>query len=139
MGKLCGGVDQINRCFFELTNLPVYCRGSVLSLIMNYLFDSCAKQWRGSYFKVFSSGRLCRKTALNFSEVQIGAMKGSWKSVAEIFLLQVALGSATLSPHRSRCLRIGNFSPPIKSKSLFFFFSSLRLSNSIPIRSAKYF
>ena len=59
-------------------------------------------------------------------------MMGSWKSVAEIFLLQVALGSATLSPHRSRCLRTGNFSPPIKSKNLFFFFSSLPLSNCIP-------
>lgn len=95
---------------------------------MNHLFDSCAKQWWVSFFKVFNSGRPCRKTALNFSEVQIGAMKGSWKSVAEIFLLQIALGSATLSPHRSRCLRIGNFSPPIKSKN---FFSSLPLSNCI--------
>ena len=93
----------------------------LLSLIMNHLYDSCAKQWWVSCFKVFNSGRLCRKTAFNFSVVQIGAMKGSWKSVAEIFLLQVALGSATLSPHRSRCLRTGNFSPPIKSKNLFFF------------------
>lgn len=47
-------------------------------------------------------------------------MKGSWKSVAEIFLLQVALGSATFSPHRSRCLRTGNFSPPIQSKNITF-------------------
>ena len=138
-GKLCGRVDHINRYFFKLTNLPVYCRCNGLSWIMNHLFDSCAKQWWVSFFKVFNCGRLCRKTAFNFSVVQVSALMGSWKSVAEIFLLQVALGSATLFPHRSRCLRTGNFSPPIKSKNLFFFFSSLPLSNCIPIWSAKYF
>ena len=45
-------------------------------------------------------------------------MKRMWESAAEIFVLQVALASATFFPNRERCLKVGNFLPPIKSKKL---------------------